>query len=166
MEQILSLVSSDIIPQICDEMFKQQSNKGKSVEKRGDGKTNTETSDSSKAAENINRKRKVEKTSKSLSYIPSLDTKYLFGDTLQVTYRIIPTQNGQRAILTMNKQEEGDNQLPSFEYLRPLPKNIVMWCYPFDPLNPKQPTMDKTDGFPRMEFIPLSSLFKDSSKYD
>jgi hypothetical protein len=54
------------------------------------------------------------------------------------------------------------SEYPSFECLRALPHNIVMWCYPFDPLNPEQPLMDKTDGFPRSEFIPLSSIFKES----
>jgi hypothetical protein len=176
MEQILSLVSRDIIPQICDGHYKQQNDRRNTVEERVGSKVNAQKVDCSKST-NVNRKssvkttdeekmikkRKVESSSKTktLTYIPALDTKYLFGDTIQLTYRIMPNQSGQRAILSMKREE--DNQLASFEYLKPLPKNIVMWCYPFDPLNPKHPTMDNTDGFPRMEFIPLSSLFKESS---
>lgn len=156
MEQILSLVSSEIMPQICNEQFQWQNNKGKTVDKKGPVKTAD--------TENMKKKRKVESPSKtkSLTYIPMLETKYLFGESIQITYRITPAQSGQRAVLTM-KSEEGDSQLPSFEYLRPLSKNIIMWCYPFDPLSPKRPAMDKTDGFPRTEFIPLSSLFKESN---
>lgn len=103
------------------------------------------------------------------TYLSTLDTKYVFGEDIQLTYRVKPVQNGHRATLlyapsneSSRKKTPDSKTLSTFEYLQPLPKMIVIWCYPFDPLNPQEPAMDHADGFPRPEFIPVSALFKES----
>lgn len=112
------------------------------------------------------RAKKKDETKK--TYLSTMDTKFLFGDSIQITYRVKPIQNSHRATLSIVKPEcSGSSPSPSptlcqFECLRPLPKLVIIWLYRFDPLNPKQPSMDSTDGFPRPEFVPISSLFKQS----
>ena len=57
-------------------------------------------------------------------------------------------------------------KLSSFQKLRKIPKQIVMWCFPFDPTDPHKDMELSTEmdgveggGFPRPEMIPISSLF-------
>ena len=119
---------------------------------------------------------------KSKSYLSTMETKYLFGDSIQITYRVKTIRTSHRATLSIKShaadQVDGHDRnrnntdpctkselgkICRFECLRLLPKLVIVWLYPFDPLNPKQPYMDCTDGFPRPELIPISSLFKEEN---
>ena len=100
------------------------------------------------------------------SYLSGMTTRFLFGETIQMTYRVKPIQNSHRATLTFANARDGETDsnatLSEFECLRPLPKMLIIYAYPFDQLNPNEPIMDTVDGgFPRPEFIPISSLFKE-----
>jgi hypothetical protein len=72
-------------------------------------------------------------------------------------------QRGKKATKNKGKvSAPAPQSLSTFQYLQPLSKMIEIWCYPFDGKNPKNLTMDITDGFVRSDFIPLSSLFRET----
>jgi hypothetical protein len=111
----------------------------------------------------------------------------LFGDTIQITYQVEELRPSERATLLYqsdNEEEEEESRrnekqsskqsssrtsktdqvkrIPkaaTFRRCTKLPKRISIWCHPFDPNNPTQPTTSPTGGFPRPEFIPMASLF-------
>lgn len=116
------------------------------------------------------------------SYASGLDIKFAFSDDdIQVTYKVKSLKTMYSATLsyhtvcnTSNCDGDSHNnsaavplgkgvkQLSSFRRLQKLPKQIIMWCYPFDPLNPKELTLKEGGGFPRPEMIPISGLFSDN----
>jgi hypothetical protein len=109
------------------------------------------------------------------------DVRILFGETLQITYRMEESPTGSLTLLyknaTSTSSNEGDtittgekkkkkrkqrNTLStdvSFRALKALPKRLVLWCYPFDQNSPTKPN-PQDSGFPRPEMIPLTSLFQ------
>jgi len=148
---------------------------------RINGKTST-----MKAGNNIVPvKEKVVAANNGRSYASGLDIKFAFGDDdIQITYKVEVVKTMNSATLSYNiirdasscaddshnnitkaakKPSDGKaiKRLSSFRRLEKLPKRIVIWCYPFDPLNPKELTLEKGGGFPRPEMIPISSLFSD-----
>ena len=187
--EILSLVSSNIIPTLFEEKqvdeTKADIGSTKSKLPIKNGKSSKSTNDKKRKASAKEAKAKTKKTKVSSkqskkddskpTYLSTMKTKYLFGDNLQISYQVQSIQCYHRAILTFDSslaKHEQKKEIPSnptekdlstFQQLRPLPYKILVWCYPFDQLNPKQPVMDisETDGFPRVEFLPLSSLFKE-----
>ena len=189
--EILSLVSSNVIPTLFEEKQEDEtkadigSTKSKVPTKNGKASSKS-TNDNKRKASAKDTKAKTKKTKVSNksskkddskpTYLSTMKTKYLFGDNLQISYQVQSIQCYHRAILTFDSNlTEDENKkditskptekdLSTFQQLRPLPYKIVVWCYPFDQLNPKQPVMDitETDGFPRVEFLPLSSLFKEN----
>ena len=61
-----------------------------------------------------------------------------------------------------NNQYSKPIKLSTFQYLKPLSKRIIIWCYPFDPNNPQELNMvNSIQSFPRPELIPISSLYCD-----
>jgi hypothetical protein len=132
--------------------------KRKATSKDTEAKAGGKNSKSQKLKQATTKKDETKKT-----YLSTMETKYLFADSIQISYRVSSVQNSNRAVLTFEHEEKVEDEILSIlESLRPLPKIILAWCYPFDPLNPKLPIMDTTDGFPRTEFLPLSTLFKES----
>jgi hypothetical protein len=109
------------------------------------------------------------------------DVTILFGETLQITYRMEETPTGSLTLLyknaTSTSSDEVDNTATgekkkkkrkqrntlttdvSFRALKALPKRLVLWCYPFDQNSPTKPN-PQDSGFPRPEMIPLTSLFQ------
>jgi len=72
-------------------------------------------------------------------------------------------QRGKKATKNKGKvSAPAPQSLSTFQYLQPLSIMIEIWCYPFDGKNPKNLTMDITDGFVRSDFIPLTSLFRET----
>mmetsp|Transcript_19172 Transcript_19172/g.28711 ORF Transcript_19172/g.28711 Transcript_19172/m.28711 type:complete len:288 (+) Transcript_19172:105-968(+) len=58
--------------------------------------------------------------------------------------------------------EQKSKVLSKFQYLKPLPKRIVLWCYPYDPDNPHELNINNVGhNFPLPEMIPISSLFRE-----
>lgn len=200
--QLLSLISKHILPSEFQEEIQHKSRHGVNGKNNTEKKNpppegNDKKRKASNAtgggkdkkmktsrARNPSKKSKESKNSRSAykkkeeekkTYLSTLGTKFLFGETLQITYRIKPIQSGHHATLTFIKPKQNDEgkleskarkpksaALSTFKYLQPLQKRVIIWCYPFDAMNPKHPLMDTTDGFPRPEFIPISSLFKES----
>jgi hypothetical protein len=179
--QIFSLVSKSVMPEVLNNDEEIPYNKGgsskgkkptvksnqnsKGIEKKRkatskdtEAKAGGKNSKSQKLKQATTKKDETKKT-----YLSTMETKYLFADSIQISYRVSSVQNSNRAVLTFEHEEKVEDEILSIlESLRPLPKIILAWCYPFDPLNPKLPIMDTTDGFPRTEFLPLSTLFKES----
>jgi len=189
--QIFSLVSKSVMPEVLNNDEETPYNKGgsskgkkptiksnqnsKGIEKK---RKATSKDTEAKAGGKNSKSQKVKQTSAGQpsssrakkdepkkTYLSTMETKYLFADSIQISYRVSSVQNSNRAVLTFehsNEEKVQDKILSTLESLRPLPKIILAWCYPFDPLNPKLPIMDTTDGFPRPEFLPLSTLFKEN----
>mmetsp|Transcript_20330 Transcript_20330/g.24263 ORF Transcript_20330/g.24263 Transcript_20330/m.24263 type:complete len:310 (+) Transcript_20330:59-988(+) len=157
------------------------SNSSSFTTSRINGKTST-----MKAGNNlVPTKEKVVGANNGRPYASGLDIKFAFGDDdIQVTYKVEVVKTMNSATLSYNiirdasscgggshnnitkaakKPSDGKviKRLSSFRRLEKLPKRIVIWCYPFDPLNPKELTLEKGGGFPRPEMIPISSLFSD-----
>lgn len=168
--QILSLISKNIIPGLLSET--KDGTKGSK-----DNASSGTSKMSSKACNDQDKKRKstrdnpkakkgktkqsskdVKKNESKATYLSTMKTKYLFGQTLTVSYQVKQIQISHRAILTLSEDEHDSEYM----FLKSIPHRIIVWCYPFDALNPKEPVMNsETDGFPRQEFLPLSSLFKE-----
>jgi len=190
--QIFALVSKSVMPEVLNNndeektpynkggsskgkkmptMKPNQNSKGiekkrKATSKDAEAKTGSKKSKSQKVkqATSAGSSSRAKKDETKKTYLSTMETKYLFADSIQISYQVKSTQNSHRAVLTFehsNEEKVEDKILPTLEYLRPLPKIILAWCYPFDSLNPKLPLMDTTDGFPRPEFLPLSTLFKE-----
>lgn len=112
----------------------------------------------------------VQNVKESRNYVSSLETKWYFGDTIQVACQVKTIRTSHRAALIMNSScsrdkigsgldmKNGDASLATFQSLLPIQKLIIIYCYPLDN-DPKSPMFS---GFPRTEFIPLSSIFKDT----
>ena len=102
------------------------------------------------------------------------DISYLFGETLQVTYRAEEIKTSDSVTLLYTNTSEGtaggdgggkdkrkrsaDTELATFRTLKKLSKRIIIWVYPFDSANPTAPNPEG-GGFPRPEMMPLTSLF-------
>ena len=108
------------------------------------------------------------------------DISYLFGKTLQVTYRAEEIKTSDSVTLLYTNTSKGttaggdgsggdgggkdkrkrsaDTELATFRTLKKLSKRIIIWVYPFDSANPTAPNPEG-GGFPRPEMIPLTSLF-------
>lgn len=105
---------------------------------------------------------------------------YLFGDTIQLTYKVeeIPANScatlmydeiGEREPLDdaeRNKKEQNGSEDTAtshdnvmFSSMLKIPKRILVWCYPFDVSNPTVPN-PPGGGFPRPELVPITSLFR------
>ena len=84
------------------------------------------------------------------------DVGILFGETLQITYRMENVTNASFTLLYKN--ESKDEKLASFISLKTLPRSVVLWCYPLDISSPTKPNPDDS-GFPRPEMVPITCLF-------
>jgi hypothetical protein len=181
LNQLLSLLSKDVMPDI----FNNEEIQNNNGSRKSSGNFNQETKGTKEKKRKATlkgtepkvggKKSKLQKTNKGTAagqpmktetkktYLSTMETKYLFADNLQISYQVKSVQNSHRAILTygQSSEEVKGKALSTFESLKPLPEMILVWCYPFDPLNPKLPIMNTTDGFSRPEFLPLSSLFKE-----
>ena len=144
--------------------FKQRSQKGKDA--------STPSSPGGSAATEITNPNKGKKA----TYSP--DVTMIFGETLQLTYKMeeiahssvtlkfkdlvdeeieYPETSGRtRKRKNLNAQTI---KLATFRQLTTLPKRIVCWCYSFDPNDPTAPNPLEGGGFPRPETIPILSLF-------
>ncbi len=61
-----------------------------------------------------------------------------------------------------NQVEKQNRHLSNFEALIPIPKLIIIWCYPYDIQNSNElDMMNVGQTFPREEMIPVSKLFYD-----
>mmetsp|Transcript_4047 Transcript_4047/g.6002 ORF Transcript_4047/g.6002 Transcript_4047/m.6002 type:complete len:278 (-) Transcript_4047:229-1062(-) len=85
------------------------------------------------------------------------DVGMLFGETLQITYRMENVTNASFTLLYKNDNK--DEKLASFISLKTLPRSLVLWCYPLDIASPTKPNPDDS-GFPRPEMIPITCLFQ------
>eukprot|EP00978_Attheya_sp_CCMP212_P021473 scaffold62739_cov50-Attheya_sp.AAC.2 len=76
--------------------------------------------------------------------------------------RITEKQSSKQSSSSRKNKTDQVKRIPkaaTFRRCTKLPKRISIWCHPFDPNNPTQPTTSSTGGFPRPEFIPMASLF-------
>jgi len=179
--QLLSLISKEILPLACKEeveaYYERSGRKMLSDTASKEGKTKrraketvtskdktTSKSSSSKyfTTKNIKQTR-IEKKSEVRSYVASMDTKWYFDDSIQIACQIKPIRTSHRAslIFKTNKESHIENNkrsLSTFKSFKQIPKIVKIWLYPFNN-DPKSPCFS---GFPRTEFIPLSSVFKES----
>jgi hypothetical protein len=210
--QILKIISRRILPHECHEDIRPPSpskkedtttttkttvaskKKGASKRKRKSEEKDTAKKDNFFKKTTKKPKQKKEKGKKAAAnsqvqlkerkYLQSLDSRLLYGDDLQIIYKMEPIQTRHFACLScvsqtsdMEQQQHQRQPQPQalhettqtkssphvskFQSLRMIPKQIVLWCFPFDPMNPSDPNL-VLDGFVRPEMIPLSKLFSDT----
>ena len=154
----------------------------------GNGKRSKNASDKPKGEQAVarNKEKKKSKGGKGEGNAnkagQNCDKSYLFGETIQITYRVeeLPVSNTATLIYDGSQtedevqdkdrgaEEEGgeisggvlrkEDSVTTFRRLEKIPKQIVVWCYQFDPKNPTEPIPDD-GGFPRPELVPISLLF-------
>lgn len=132
------------------------------------GERNRKAEAKTKAGKKRKRGKKEEETkkvntSKSTEEKRKYD-KQVFGQTLQVIYRLEDIRLSESALLLyVNTKHSSDgkksNKSRAFRQLPKLSKQLSLWCFPFDPQNPLAPNPDGV-GFPRPELIPIASLFR------
>jgi len=110
---------------------------------------------------------------------------YVFGETIQVVYKMEEISTSTSATLVFDMKTKVENEtknhsisseankkdlkrmrqddIPVFKQVIKIPKRIVMWCSPFDPKHPFESHPLSEGGFPRPEYIPISSLFKEDN---
>jgi len=114
---------------------------------------------------------------KERKYLHSIDCKILYGDDLQITYKMEQIETRHFACLSCVSQSSSSNRehqteedkrttkssrhVSTFQSLRMIPKRIVLWCFPFDVMNPSDPNLE-LNGFVRPDMIPLSQIFSDT----
>jgi len=87
--------------------------------------------------------------------------RYVFGETIQVSYRVEDILPNESALLFFNTSKDDSKeskQRASFKKYPKLSKRIILWCYPLDAENPTEPI--DGGGFHRPDMIPISSLFR------
>lgn len=179
--QLLSLISKDILPSACREEVEayyercrrkigsDAGTKEAKIKRRAKATatSNDKTSNKTSSLKHFTKKKtketQVEKKSEVRSYVASMDTKWYFSDSIQIACQVKPNRTSHRASLIFNSHKESNTEktqrsLSSFKSFKPIPKIIIIWCYPFEN-DPKSPSFS---GFPRTEFIPLSAVFKES----
>lgn len=206
-QQLYKLISLEVLPVECsyeidrfDEgkrpKIKRDGNKGKIII----GEKNTLSNATNKKKKNNDRGKNAGKGKNNIDTAPvnkgkdrqqksNSEIRYLFGESIQITYKIEEISTSKCATLVFNV--EGDNHDDdtstvselnenrsrkrkqnskcerdqfmesniTFTQLRKIPKRLVIWCFPFDPKKPMEP-YPCDGGFPRPEFIPITSLFK------
>jgi hypothetical protein len=180
--QLLSIISKEILPSACREEVeayyerrgrKIGSDTGSKEAKTKRRSKETVTSKDKTVSKSISSKHftkkniketRIEKKSEVRSYVASMDTKWYFNDSIQIACQIKPIRTSHRAALIFNNHKESHvenskQSLSTFQSFKPIPKIISIWCYPFVANDPKNPSFS---GFPRTEFIPLSTVFKES----
>jgi len=111
-------------------------------------------------------------------YIPGSGLKFLFGDTIQVTYKMEDIPLSHVTLFSMRiaeisrddnwKQDDAitvatkmlsSNNESSVKLIKlpKIPKRVCVWCYPLDPFAPLKVIAGDGGGFPRPEMNPISS---------
>jgi hypothetical protein len=131
--------------------------------------TNNNNNNSSSTSNSISNN----ETNKRVAEYYKPDVAILFGETLQITYRMEEVPNGCLTLLYNSttatattddvdgekKKKQKTAMGGSFRALKTLPRRLVLWCYPLDQNSPTKPNPEDS-GFPRPEMIPLISLFQ------
>ena len=98
----------------------------------------------------------------------------VFGDSIQVMYKLENCESINSATLIFHDVENTDidtsnssakkrRLVPaSFEHLKKLSHRIIVWCFEYDSDNPNSNIIPCDGGFPRLEMIPLTLLFKEN----
>jgi len=142
-----------------------------------------------KTGNNVEATKGKGETNNERPYASGLDIKFAFSDDdIQITYKVEPviimnsvtlsyqtsgdvsncgddSHDDTASVAKKKHAGKGMKRLSSFRRLQKLSKRIVIWCYPFDALNPMKPTLEKEGGFPRPEMIPISCLFSDNKNW-
>ena len=105
------------------------------------------------------RKRKTKEVDLPKPEKPKREFRHVFGDKIQVTYRVEETRLYESATLIFPKRKDASEEPSNFRQLPKLSKRIVAWCYPLDPDNPMEPNPEG-GGFPRPDLIPVTALFR------
>lgn len=99
------------------------------------------------------------------------ENTFLFGKDIQIVYKCIAVSTMHSCMLnyknttSSNTTKEGKVKLSTFEYLKPIPKRIIIWLYPFDIDNPHELNIVSAQQcFPRAELIPISNLYREKEE--
>lgn len=107
------------------------------------------------------------------------ENTFLYSRNIQILYKSVNIKHTSKSAIlnytTHQQIEEEYHQnksgnkktsksgaliLSTFQCLKPIPKQIIIWLYPFDPDNPLELDMSNVGNtFPRPDLIPISSLY-------
>lgn len=139
---------------------KQQQARKKQRKEIGDGnKSNTEAMGNTTAKKSSNKNQDTNRSPTKNKKDESIT--FLFGETIQITYKVKEIKTYDSITLNYSNNNNDSNTFAFIEYKK-IPKQLQIWCYPFDIKNPTQTNVkcsehDSYEGFYRPEFIPITS---------
>lgn len=103
------------------------------------------------------RKRKSKAKAKPVPVVPEekprRDVRHVFGENIQLTYRLQDVDKGNEATVSV----VSDSEHLTFHQYPKLSKRLVAWCFPKSEADEEEPS---DGGFPRPELIPIADLFR------
>jgi hypothetical protein len=164
-EEVLQLLTARVLPREFDkevEAYHEKLN-GTAVPKVGEKNNKSQNQinqPSKKKGAKRKRKAKAAPPPPVPEEKPRRDVRHVFGDNVQLTYRLeeIGTDCGATLSISYDNGDLVHKQYPK------LSKRLVVWCFPSQ--EGDSTDQDPTDGgFPRPELIPIAALFQQDDNF-